>query len=178
MGHLVPVKGHDLSLQALARLAARWPDLRMCFVGDGPQRAALQAQATALGIADQVRFVGAVPNPELATWYSAADAMLLSSRSEGWAHVLLEAMACGTPVVATNVGGTSEVLAAAVAGRLVAPHDPLAIADGLNALLADLPDRDAVRTYAEGFGWQRTSDAQLQLFRDVLARAPGGRGPN
>ena len=178
VGHLVPVKGHDLSLQALARLAPRWPGLRMCFVGEGPQRAALQAQAAALGIAEQVRFVGAVSNQDLATWYSAADAMLLSSRSEGWANVLLEAMACGTPVVATDVGGTSEVLASSVAGRLVAPHDPVAIADGLNALLADLPDRDAVRTYAEGFGWQRTSNAQLQLFRDVLARAPGGRGPN
>lgn len=177
VGHLVPVKGHDLSLQALAQLAPRWPGLRMCFVGDGPQRAALQAQAAALGIAEQVRFVGTVPNQELATWYSAADAMLLSSRSEGWANVLLESMACGTPVVATDVGGTAEVLADQVAGRLVPPHDPAAIADGLNALLADPPDRATVRAYAEGFGWQRTSDAQLQLFRDVLARGPSGGGP-
>lgn len=176
VGHLVPVKGHDLSVQALARLTARWPGIRLCFVGDGPLRADLQAQAAALGIAEHLRFAGAVPNQELATWYSAADALLLSSRSEGWANVLLEAMACGTPVVATDVGGTAEVLASPVAGQLVPPLDPAAIADGLEALLNDPPDRAAVRAYAEGFGWQETTDAQLRLFRDVLALAPGGRG--
>ena len=176
VGHLVPVKGHDLSLQALSRLVARFPAARLCFVGDGPLRGDLQAQAAALGLAARVSFVGAVPHQDLSAWYSAADALLLSSRSEGWANVLLEAMACGTPVVATNVGGTAEVLASPVAGRLVPALDPAAIADGLADLLNDPPDRAAVRAYAEGFNWQETTHAQLRLFRDVLAQAQRGRG--
>ena len=172
VGHLVEVKGHDLTLDALALLAPRWPGARLCLVGDGPLRGKLQAQAAALGLTDRVSFAGAVPNDQLATWYSAADVMVLASRSEGWANVLLESMACGTPVVATAVGGTAEVVATPSVGRLVAPGDPAAIAQGVVALLDSPADRAAVRSYAEGFGWRETTDAQLRMFRELLAKAP------
>lgn len=177
VGHLVHVKGHDLTLEAFALLLRRWPEATLCLVGDGPLRPALQARAAILGIAEHVRFVGAVPNDQLATWYSAADVMVLASRSEGWANVLLESMACGTPVVATAVGGSAEVVADACAGRLVPPGDPAALAQGLVALLGSAPDRAAVRAYAEGFGWHETTEAQLRMFRNVLvrAKAAGGR---
>jgi teichuronic acid biosynthesis glycosyltransferase TuaC len=179
VGHLVPVKGHDIALQALARLLPSHPGARLVFVGDGPLRTALQAQAKALGITTHVHFAGAVPNDRLADWYSAADALVLASRSEGWANVLLEAMACGTPVVATAVGGTAEVVAQPDMGRLVPPRDPAALAEGIGALLRSPPDRAAVRAYAERFSWQETTDAQLRLFREVLAqhRSAGRRQP-
>jgi teichuronic acid biosynthesis glycosyltransferase TuaC len=178
VGHLVEVKGHDLTLEALARLAPRWPGVRLCFVGDGPLRQSLQARAAALGVADRVRFAGAVPNDRLAAWYSAADLLVLASRSEGWANVLLESMACGTPVVATAVGGTAEVLADPRVGRLVPPLDPVALADAISALCSQPPDRATVRSYAEGYGWRDTTAAQLRLFHEVRARASGRRDPH
>ena len=178
VGHLVPVKGHDIALQALAQLAPRHPGARLVFVGDGPLRAALQAQAQALGMGAQVHFAGAVPNDRLAAWYSAADLLVLASRSEGWANVLLEAMACGTPVVATAVGGTAEVVGRPEVGRVVPPLDPVALAAGIEAMWAAPPDRAAVRAYAQSFGWDETSAAQLRLFHAVLARRRSARpGP-
>ena len=178
VGHLVPVKGHDIALQALAQLIPTHPGARLVFVGDGPLRAGLQAQAQALGLAAQVTFAGAVPNDALPAWYSAADALVLASRSEGWANVLLEAMACGTPVVATAVGGSAEVVAAPAVGRVVPPLSPAALAEGIASLWRSPPDRGAVRTYAEGFGWDETTAAQLRLFRAVVARHRAARrGP-
>ena len=169
VGHLVHVKGHDIALQALAQLATRHPGVHLVFVGDGPLRADLQAQAQSLGIGARVTFAGAIPNEALPAWYSAADALVLASRSEGWANVLLEAMACGTPVVATAVGGTREVVAKPAVGRVVPPQDAAALAEGMASLLRSPPDRQAVRAYAEGFGWDETTAAQLRLFRDVVA---------
>lgn len=175
VGHLVPVKGHDIALQALAQLLPRHPGARLVFVGDGPLRGALQAQAQALGIAAQVHFAGAVPNDQLAAWYSAADLLVLASRSEGWANVLLEAMACGTPVVATAVGGTAEVVGRPDVGRVVPPLDPAALAAGIESMLAAAPDRAAVRAYAQAFGWDETSAMQWRLFREVLTRHRAGQ---
>lgn len=168
VGNLVPVKGHDLALRALAALVPRHPGARLVLVGDGPLRAELQAQAQALGLAGHVHFAGLVPNDRLSAWYSAADLLLLPSRSEGWANVLLEAMACGTPVVATDVGGTREVVADAALGRVVPPLDPAALAAGVEAMLADPPDRAEVRRHAESMGWDETTAAQLRVFRKVL----------
>jgi glycosyltransferase involved in cell wall biosynthesis len=170
VGNLVDLKGHDLAIEALALLSATRPGAQLCIVGDGPLRDSLQEQARECGVESRVHFAGRVPNEQLAAWYSAADAMVLASRSEGWANVLLESMACGTPVVATAVGGSAEVVAEACAGRLVARRDAPSLVDAVEQLLADPPDRRAVRAYAERFGWQATTDAQLQLFRRLVAQ--------
>jgi len=95
---------------------------------------------------------------------------MTASRSEGLANVLLEAMACGTPVVATDVGGASEVVAEACAGRLVGQRDAMSLASAIERLLANPPDRVEVRAHAERFGWQATTDAQLRLFRRLVAQ--------
>lgn len=171
VGNLVDLKGHDLAIEALALLGSQHPGAQLCIVGDGPLRQALQAQARARGVESRVRFAGRVPNEQLAPWYSAADALVLASRSEGWANVLLESMACGTPVVATDVGGSAEVVAEACAGRLVAQRDAPPLAQAIEQLLADPPDRHEVRAYAERFSWQATTDAQLRLFRRLVAQA-------
>jgi teichuronic acid biosynthesis glycosyltransferase TuaC len=164
VGNLVPLKGHDLCIDALAVLRATHTAARLVIIGAGPEAARLQAHAAGLGLADAVQFAGTVPNTELAPWYSAADALLLASSREGWPNVVLEAMACGTPVVATRVGGVPEIVCTASAGRLVDERSAAAIAGAVGTLLASATDRAAVRRHAEAFGWDETSRGQARLF--------------
>jgi glycosyltransferase involved in cell wall biosynthesis len=125
-----------------------------------------------LGVADRVRFLGAIPHENMREIYSAADALVLASNREGWPNVLLEAMACGTPVVASNIWGNPEIVADPVAGRILARREPDAVADAVRSLLADPPARSATRAYAERFGWEATTQGQLALFRRVLGQDP------
>jgi teichuronic acid biosynthesis glycosyltransferase TuaC len=124
--------------------------------------------AVQLGIAQRVRFAGQLPNDELLHWYSAADVLVLASSREGWPNVLLESMACGTPVVATKVAGIPEIVTEAVAGRLVANRDAASFAAEIEELLEHPPAREKVRGYAEKFGWQSTTDAQIALFEKIV----------
>lgn len=174
VGHLIERKGHHVAIDALAQLLKQQPGARLLVIGEGEERAALTAQAERLGVADKVKLTGSLPNVELLKWYSAADVLLLCSSREGWANVLLESMACGTPVVATDIWGTPEVVARPEAGRLVARRDGAAFADAVAQLLAAGVDRAATRRYAEGFSWQATTEGQLALFSSVL-RMEGAR---
>jgi teichuronic acid biosynthesis glycosyltransferase TuaC len=166
VGHLIPRKGHDLVIRALAEL----PGLDLLVVGRGPEEEALRRLAQGLGLADRVRFCGAVAQEELHVYYSATDILVLASDREGWPNVLLEAMACGTPVAATNVWGSPEVVRTAEAGRLIPQRTAGAIADTVRQLHAALPARTATRTYAEGFNWDSTSRGQISLFSAILGR--------
>jgi glycosyltransferase involved in cell wall biosynthesis len=166
VGHLVERKGHHLVLDALRQL----PEYRLLIVGDGEMSSTLRRQATRLGIDDRVRFVCAVPQQELPIYLSAADMLVLASNREGWANVLLESMACGTPVVATDVWGTREVVASPSAGVLINEVSSTAIVAGVRHLARAYPDRTATRRYAEGFTWDATSAGQIELFRNILAR--------
>jgi glycosyltransferase involved in cell wall biosynthesis len=166
VGLLIPRKGHDLIIGALPRL----PGVTLLIAGNGPLRTSLENLAGTLGVAERVRFLGAVPHEDLAWVYSAADASVLASSREGWANVLLESMACGTPVVASDVWGNGEVVAEPAAGRLFPQRTSESLAEAVKALLADLPDRTATRGYAERFGWEFTTNGQLALFRDILSR--------
>lgn len=170
VGNLVELKGNHLTLEALAQL----PDTALVVVGDGPERARLDAIVRGLALGDRVHFAGTVPQAELRDYYSAADAIVLASRSEGWANVLLEAMACGCPAVASNVWGTPEVVGAPAAGRLMAERTPEAIAAAVRDLFADYPGRPATRAYAEGFDWNATSRGQYELFRSLLGETVSG----
>jgi glycosyltransferase involved in cell wall biosynthesis len=173
VGHLIERKGHGVAIEALAALKQRHSGARLVVIGEGEQRAALIALADRLGVGAEVRFTGALPNTELLKWYSAADLLLLCSSREGWANVLLEAMACGTPVVASDIWGTPEVVARPEAGRLVAERNGAAFAAAITGLLAAGTDRAAVRGYAEGFSWQATTDGQLALFRRIVTNRQG-----
>jgi len=166
VGHLIERKGHDLVIRALAELA----DCRLVIVGEGPERGRLEALAATLGVASRVRLVGAKPHDEMAQYYTAADALVLASSREGWANVLLEAMACGTPVVASNIWGNPEVVAAPAAGRLMHERTPGGIVEAARDLFANPPDRKATRHYAEKFSWDETTRGQLDLFGQILSR--------
>lgn len=167
VGHLIERKGHHIAIEALPLLPA---DIDLNIVGTGPERGVLATLAARLGVTNRVRFVGMVPQIELKWWYSAADITLLCSSREGWANVLLESMACGTPVVATNIWGTPDVVSTPDAGLLMRERDATSLAESVQALFAAYPERAKVRRHAEGFSWEQTTQDQLRLFRGMLAR--------
>jgi len=166
VGHLVPLKGQHLVIEALASL----PDVTLLIAGDGVERKRLEQLAADLGVASRVRFLGAVPQPALPAIYGAADAMVLASSREGWANVLLEAMACGTPAIASRVWGTPEVVAVPQAGLLMQERSAAGVVQAVQALRAAAPERAATRRYAEQFSWDATTAGQLQLFDSILQR--------
>jgi teichuronic acid biosynthesis glycosyltransferase TuaC len=165
VGHLIERKGHHLVIRALPQL----PNHTLLIVGEGPEREALQAEAQQLGVAARVRFEGPQPHGRLPLYSGAADALVLASSREGWANVLLEAMACGTPVVTSPAWGSREAVRARAAGLVLDQATPTAIAAGIRTLLNNPPARAATRRYAEGFGWDETTAGQLAVFRQVLA---------
>jgi glycosyltransferase involved in cell wall biosynthesis len=126
-----------------------------------------------LGVAERLQFVGVVPQTELKWWYSAADALALCSSREGWANVLLEAMACGTPVIATNIWGTPEVVSTPHAGVLMAERTGTGLVEAWTRLFARYPARQETRRHAETFSWDATTQGQLNLFRRVSLTALG-----
>ncbi len=165
VGHLIDRKGHDVIIRALPLL----PDnVDLWIVGDGPRRSDLEGLSRSLKVADRVRFVGVVPQERLRDYYEAADALVLASSREGWANVLLESMACGTPVIASDVWGTPEVVAQPAAGVLMPERTPEGMASAYHTLFGALPEREATRHYAERFSWGATTAGQISLFRGIL----------
>jgi glycosyltransferase involved in cell wall biosynthesis len=164
VGLLIPRKGHDIVIGALPEL----PGMSLLIVGAGPERNTLERLAASLGVAERVRFLGVLTQDELAEVYGAVDMLVLASSREGWANVLLESMACGTPVVASDIWGNGEVVAEPAAGRLFMPRTASALALAIRRLSAALPDRAATRAYAERFSWDATTGGQISLFRDIL----------
>ncbi|HKO08642.1 MAG TPA: glycosyltransferase, partial [Alphaproteobacteria bacterium] len=170
VGHLIPRKGHDIAISALACI----PAATLLIVGSGPERARLERLVRTLALGERVRFLGAMPQGDLPAVYGAADALILASSIEGWPNVLLEAMACGTPVVVSNFEGAREIVRTPAAGRIMTARSPAAAAAAVAALLADPPSREATRRYAEGFGWDDTVRAQKAVYAAALARSRAG----
>jgi glycosyltransferase involved in cell wall biosynthesis len=161
VGNLVARKGHDLAIAALAEL----PDSTLFIVGHGSERARLERLAGELGVGGRVRFLGVQPHDALPALLGAADALVLPTVSEGLANVWVEALACGTPVVTSDVGGARDVIDRPAAGRLV-PREPEAIAAAVRALLADPPNQAEVRAAAEKFSWRRNGN---ELFEHLAS---------
>ncbi len=166
VGHLIERKGHHLVIEALSGI----PDATLLIAGKGNALPALKERAAALGLENRVRFLGAVPHEGLADIYNAADVLALASSREGWPNVLLEAMACGTPCVATPVWGSSEIITTPVSGTLAPERSAGAIAKAIRAVLENPPDRTATRTYAEKFSWNETAHGLHALFQRIIEK--------
>lgn len=164
VGHLIPRKDHELIVRALPLV----PDVDLVIVGEGPLRERLLGIAAELGVGGRVRIVGNVLQDRLVSFYSAATLSVLTSRHEGMPNVVLESLACGTPVVATLVEGVPELLDAPAAGLLVRERTPEALAAGINAVLGNLPDPRSTRAHAGSLGWEPTIEGLARVLEQAV----------
>jgi glycosyltransferase involved in cell wall biosynthesis len=181
VGGIYEGKGQHHVVEALARLSARRPDAVYVMVGEDRRDGyveGLRERVARAGLGERVRFAGRKPHDALADWYSAADVFCLATRSEGWANVLLEALACGTPVVATRVGGNAEIVPSDRYGLLVAHGDVPALADALDRAIESRWDRAALAAYAAGHTWDAAASLVMGEFERVLAAAPSIVSPS
>jgi len=162
-GNLTGVKQPGLALEAFARFAAteaRGDQAGLVIIGQGELRSRLERQARALGIADRTRFIGPQPHDQMPDWYRRADALLLTSRTEGMPNVVAEAMACGTPVTATDVGACRAMLSDQPCCHIAPDASPAAVADALTATLRDAAGTDRRPTFTRD--WH-------DMAREILA---------
>jgi glycosyltransferase involved in cell wall biosynthesis len=162
VGALIERKGQGIAIAALRDI----PGARLVLVGKGEDEARLRALAASEGASDRVFFAGSVDHDMMPLILSAADVMVLPTVSEGLANAWVEALACGTPVVTSDVGGARELIVNDVAGRLVA-REPSAVAAGINAILNNPPPREAVAALTEPFSWDANA-AALEAHYDRL----------
>jgi glycosyltransferase involved in cell wall biosynthesis len=173
---LRPIKGHDVLVDAAPEVLRRFPDARFELIGGGPLAGILRAALASRGLSDAFHLAG--HSDEVAARLAEAAVCVLPSRSEGLPNALLEAMAAGVPVVATNVGGTPEIVQDGRTGLLVPPGDPAALAAGITRVLDDPPAAArmavAARAYVEAnHGWPRIIDEYDRLYvNGLLAAAP------
>ena len=165
-GWLIPRKRVDIAIAAMACLPA---DTALVIAGEGPLQAQLEAQAKQLGVAERTHFIGKLSSQDMPGFFSAADVLVLPSEREGWANVLLEAMACGTPVVSRAVAGALDLVVNPAAGELVEGDDPEAYAAAIKKVFASGMERAQTRAYAEGFDWKAISLGQEKIFRKAIA---------
>ncbi len=170
VGRLASVKGYPLLIEAVARLSAMDARVRLWILGDGPERSSLEQFAIEKGVADRIRFWGFQPNPW--AFIARADVLVLTSVYEGFGNVLIEAMACGTPVVATRSPGTEEIVAHGANGLLV-DHEPQAVVTAIAQLLNDRPYRDRIVAQAtadvQHYALPRVAERYEQLFQELVA---------
>jgi phosphatidylinositol alpha-mannosyltransferase len=175
VGRLESRKGFPTLLEAYAQVRRRRADVRLVVVGDGPMRWGYEAETEGLGIPD-VQFCGHVSAELLPRYYASADVFCAPATGrESFGIVLLEAMASGVPVLASDIAGFGQVVDSGVTGWLVPPKQPDAWAGALQGLLDDAPARramgDAGVRKAKGYDWVRVVDSVLDVYRDAQLRA-------
>jgi len=180
VGGLVERKGFHRVIELLPALRVRFPGLTYLVVGgpgpEGDMSTALRRQVAELGMGDAVRFLGPLLPERIREPLSAADVFVLATRNEGWANVFLEAMACGVPVVTTDVGGNAEVVCRPELGTVVPFGDADRLREALEHALATSWDAATIRRYAEDNTWDRRVEDLVELFRRVHADAAGVAG--
>ncbi len=176
VGRLVPQKDFATFLRAAALVAEKSPNARFIIFGEGPEEAELKAFAARLGLGDRVHFAGYVADRQAV--YGAMDALLLSSRYEGTPMVLLEAMAAETPICATAVDGTAEILDSGETALLFPPGDPQAAAEAVlqmqNPAVAEKLSRAARVRVRENFSAKSLCGRLEDLYREALRVEPNG----
>lgn len=164
VGHLAEVKGPDVLIESLDGAEG----VRLALAGQGPMRGSLRRRVSRAGLNGSVRLLGQISHRQVALWMNAADALVLPSRREGCPNVVLEALCCGTPVVASRVGAVPELLAEDC-GVIVPPDDPPALSQAIRRVLRASYDREAIRARAADMSWQ----ANARRLHGILSAVSG-----
>jgi glycosyltransferase involved in cell wall biosynthesis len=177
VGRLVTIKGHRDLIEAFPAILRTFPEAQLLFVGEGEERGRLAAQAKSLGVADHLHMVGA--QPELWKYLAACDLCVQPSLNEGMGRTVIEAMAMGRPVVASQVGGLPELINSGKTGLLVPPMSPPALAEAICALLRDPEElrrmgRAAQQSVDHRFSARAMVEAIDLLYRRLLQEKRGG----
>jgi teichuronic acid biosynthesis glycosyltransferase TuaC len=171
VGGLVERKGFHRVIACMPELCEQFPDLHYLLAGssgpEGDYSATLRAQVRKLGLEARVHFLGALPPHEVGRALASADVMVLATSNEGWANVLLEALACAVPVVATDVGGNAEVICREDLGTIVPFGDHDALLHATRDALQRRWDRQAIRRYAEENDWGSRVPILVQEFQRI-----------
>lgn len=171
VGFLIDRKDQSLILHALVEIRRQGaPVPLVVLVGDGPNRQRLENEIVALGLQNDVILAGQRRHDEVALWMGAADWLLLSSSSEGWATVYFEAMACGRPVLTSNVSSAKDAIHSPEFGMVVEPRTATAFAAAMQAAAQTTYDENAIRHYAEQNSWENWADNAIQLFSSLVAK--------
>ncbi len=172
VGNIVHEKGFDLLVRAVALLGGA----KLLIVGEGPGRASLRNLALRIA-PGRVEFRDSMPQAELRCVYSACDVIGLPSLREGWPNVLLEAMACGTPVVASPVGGVAEMIDAGAPSALASDRTPESWAQAIRVWIDDPPAQGRVREHALRFQWTEVIDEQCAVYEAAASARAAKAGP-
>jgi teichuronic acid biosynthesis glycosyltransferase TuaC len=175
VGNLNEVKSQHLLVSAVQLLSPRFPTLRLYLIGEGPQRGRLQEQIESSNLQSRVSLVGGVRNENLRTWYSAADMSCLVSSREGWPNVVTESLACGTPVVAAQVGGIHEIITSPELGMFV-EREPNSIATGIETALGKPWNRMKISQQARERTWDLVAAETEGYLRECVGRAAPSEG--
>jgi glycosyltransferase involved in cell wall biosynthesis len=171
---LVYKNGLDTLIESASLLAREYPNLLLLIIGNGPDRLFIANRIRQLGVNENVRLVRFVPDKLLPLYYNAADGFVIpSSSGEGLPLVLLEAMACGLPVIATTVGGTPEIIKDGVNGFLVPPRDQRALAQTISKLLSLKNESQSLRiesrkTIEDNFNWDKNVQQLIKIYKEFL----------
>jgi len=169
VGRLVPLKGHHILIEAVKILVNRgFANIKLLIIGSGEYETELQQLVAKHSLGKHVMLVGEIPYKQLACWFNAAHLMCLASKSEGWPNVVLESMACGTPVVATNVAGIPEIICSENYGFLVDKREATSFANAIEKALAKDWNREEIAGYARQFTWETVAEKVHKVFREVV----------
>ncbi len=172
VGGLIPRKGFDLLMKAFKILFEEYKrkDLDLVIIGEGPLRNELEEMIYSLNLSKNTYLVGSVPHRNLYLWFNSADIFCLTSHREGWPNVIMESIACGTPVVATSVWGTPEIISNGIG--VLAEKNEHDIARRISMALENEWDREEIVNYARNHTWDKVAQSVYEVFRSVLNNRP------
>ena len=170
---ITPRKGVRYLIEAFSQLSKKYPNLKLQIVGEGDEKTDLEKMTKGLGIEKQVDFIGRIPHEKLPAYYQSADVFVLPSLNEGMSNSMLEALAAGLPLLATDTGGTQELVVDSVNGFILKMENAQDIAEKLEILIQDVELKkrmgEASRKKAEGMSWEKVAERYINLIKKLTS---------
>jgi glycosyltransferase involved in cell wall biosynthesis len=168
VGNLVDVKGHTYLIDAMRMVFSKRNDVILVIVGSGSLKETLQRKTRELGLDGKILFAGQKKHEEIPVWMNACDVFILPSLCESFGVVIIEAMACGKPVVGTRVGGIPEIIRRDDVGILVKPADPESLSEGILETLDREWVTETILEYARQYSWANIVEQIISVYHEVL----------